>query len=209
MSLAIFAIELVLSAAARGFIGGADGIGWRIEAINDFAFFPELLKAGLEYENLVLIEPLRFLSYAFVHVSFTHAVFVIVFLLALGKLVGEVLGSIAVVATFVLASAFGALVFAGLTSTGEPLMGGFPAVYGLIGSYTFLLWVGYGAAGENQWRAFTLIGLLLGLQLIFAVLFGSNSDWIAEVGGFLFGFAIAPLARKGGLGRVIRKLRQR
>ena len=154
-------------------------------------------------------ELLRFVTYPLVHLGFTHVLFVIVFLLALGKLVGEIFGGMAVLLTFFLPVIFGALVYALALDDPRPLAGGFPAVYGLIGAYTFILWTSLGHRGDNQWRAFTLIGFLLGIQLVFGVLFGSTNDWVAEVSGFLFGFAISPVLAPGGFQRLRDKLRQR
>ncbi len=209
LALAIFAVELLLSAGARGYLGGAEGVGWRLEAIRDFAFFSEVLEVMIDRGEWPFEHLARFVTYPFVHVSFLHAVMVLVFLLALGKLVGEVFGNAAVAIVFFVSAAFGALIYAGLTNDPRPLVGGYPAVYGLIGAYTFLLWVSYGVAGENQYRAFTLIGLLLAIQLVFGALFGSSNDWVAEVSGFAVGFAISPLLAPGGFRRVLDRLRQR
>ncbi len=49
----------------------------------------------------------RFVTYAFVHGSFTHAIFAGVLLLALGKFVGEVLGEVAVLVVFLVATVGG------------------------------------------------------------------------------------------------------
>ena len=38
-----------------------------------------------------------------------------------------------------------------------PLYGGYPAVYGLVGAFTFLLWVRLGMEHTNRLRAFTLM----------------------------------------------------
>ena len=103
----------------------------------------------------------------------------------------------------------GALAYALLTGDPRPLVGGYPSVYGLIGAYTFILWASYGASGESQYRAFTLIGFLLGIQLIFGLLFGSGNDWVAEIAGFAFGFMISPLLARGGVRRLFAMLRQR
>lgn len=209
LALAIFAVELLMSAGARGYIGGPEGVGWRLETIRSFAFFSEVLEVMIDRGEWPLEHVARFVTYPFIHLSFIHALMVLVFLLALGKLVGEVFGNVAVVIVFFTCAAFGALVYAGLTDDPRPLVGGYPAVYGLIGSYTFLLWVSYGVAGENQYRAFTLIGLLLLIQLIFGVLFGSSNDWVAEVSGFAMGFAISPILAPGGFRRLMARIRQR
>ena len=209
LALAIFAVEVLLSAGARGYVGGAEAVGWRLEAIRNFGFFSEVLELMIDRGEWPIEHLARFVTYPLIHLSFIHAIMVLAFLLALGKLVGEVFGNLAVVIIFFTCAAFGALIYAGLTDDARPLVGGYPAVYGLIGAYTFLLWVSYGVAGENQYRAFTLIGLLLLIQLVFGVLFGSSNDWVAEVSGFAMGFAISPLLAPGGFRRVLDRLRQR
>ena len=40
---AIAAIELTLSAGQAGVAGGAQGVGWRLAALNDYAFSPAVL----------------------------------------------------------------------------------------------------------------------------------------------------------------------
>ena len=209
LALAIFGVEVLLWAGESGYVGGPEAVGWRLEAIREFAFFSPVLDWVIERGAWTSPELMRFVTYPFVHLSFTHVIFVIVFLLALGKLVGEVFGNLAVLIVFFSATIFGALIFAGLTGDARPLIGGFPGAYGLIGAYTFLLWVSYGVAGQNQYQAFTLIGFLMGLQLIFGALFGSNNDWVAEIAGFLIGFAMAPVLAPGGFRRLLDRLRQR
>ena len=209
LALAVFAVEVLISAGARGYIGGAEAVGWRLEAIREFAFFSPVLEFVIERRAWTSSELLRFVTYPFIHLGFTHVIFVIVFLLALGKLVGEVFGNLAVLVVFFGSAVLGALIYAGLTGDPRPLVGGYPGVYGLIGAYTFILWVSYGVAGENQYRAFTLIGFLMGIQLIFGFLFGSTNDWVAEIAGFLVGFAISPMLVPGGFSRLLNRLRQR
>lgn len=209
LALAIFMVEAILSLGARGWLGGEAAIGWRLQAIRDHGFFSPLLAWVVETGNLASPELVRFVTYPFVHLSVTHAVFVIVFLMALGKLVGEVFGNVAVLILFFACGVFGAFVYAGLTGDTRPLVGGFPSVYGLIGAYTFLLWVGYGARGESQYRAFTLIGFLMGIQLIFGVLFGASNDWVAEIAGFALGFVLTPALAPGAFRRFLMRMRQR
>lgn len=209
LTLAIFGVEVVLWLGARGIVGGPQAIGWRLEAIREFAFFAPVLKFIVERGAWTSPEMARFVTYPFVHLGFTHAIFVIVFLLALGKLVGEVFGNLAVLVIFFASAICGALIYAGLTGDPRPLVGGYPGVYGLIGAYTFLLWTRFGALGENQYRAFTLIGFLLGIQLIFGGIFGSTMDWVAEIAGFLVGFVITPVLAPGGFRRLLARMRHR
>ena len=209
LAVVIFVIEAILAFGARGYIGGPAGIGWRTEAIRDFAFYGPLLAWIIETGNWTPEHLRRFVTYPFIHQGFAHAIFVIVFLLAMGKLVGEVLGNLAVLVLFFCCGAFGALIFAGLTSDEFPLIGGFPSVYGLIGAYTFLLWIGYGATGQSQYRAFTLIGFLLGIQLGFAIIFGGSNDWVADAAGFALGFVLAPALARGAFRGFLDRMRRR
>lgn len=209
LALLIFGIEVVLSASTRGLVGGADAVGWRVNAIQGWAFFGPVLDYMIEIGGFNIRDLARFVTYPLIHGSFTHAIFVIVFLLALGKMVSETLSPFAAIVIFFASGAFGALAYAALLNDTRPLFGGFPAVYGLIGAFTFVLWVRLGQAGAPQYRAFSLIGVLLGIQLVFGLLFETGNDWVAEVAGFAFGFAITPLVAPGGFAHLIARLRDR
>lgn len=209
LALLIIGIELVFQAGARGFAGGPDGVGWRLEAVRTYAFSGPILDWMIQTGRWPAEHLMRFVTYPFIHVSFTHALMVIVFLLALGKMVGEVFGTFAVLAVFFLSAIVGALAFGLLTGEDAPLVGGYPAVYGLIGSYTFMLWVSLAGTGNNQLRAFQLIGFLMGVQLIFGLLFGANKTWVADIFGFGTGFFLSFLLVPGALARLRDRLRQR
>ncbi|MEM9902377.1 MAG: rhomboid family intramembrane serine protease [Pseudomonadota bacterium] len=210
LSLAIFGVELIFMLARSGLLGATGGgEDWRIFALDRFAFSGEIFDWMLETGRYPLNHLQRFVTYPFVHFSFTQMIFVVVFVLALGKMVGEVLSQLAVVVIFFASAIVGALAYALLLDDPIALAGGFPAAYGLIGGYTFILWVGYGAVGANQFRAFTLIGFLLGIQLVFGLLFNVGNAWVAEVAGFLTGLALSPLLVPGGLARLLARLRQR
>lgn len=151
---------------------------------------------------------MRFITFPFIHGSFTHAAFAIVIVLAIGKAVGEIFSSVAFLAVFFLSSVFGAVVYGTLVSVNAPLIGGYPGAYGLIGAFTFLLWVNLAAVGANSMRAFSLIGVLLGIQLVFGILFGAGLDWIADVAAFVAGFGLSFVLSPGGWSRVLEKLRR-
>ena len=209
LAIVIIGIELTLSAAARGFIGGQTGIGWRQVALERYGFFGEVLDWMLARGEWPLAHVARFVTYPFVHFGFTHALFVVVFLLALGKMAAEALGSAAFFVIFFGSAIVGALVFGLALNDPAPLAGGFPAVYGLIGAYTWMLWTSLGRIGAPQHRAFLLIGVLLGIQLVFGVLFGATNEWVAEVAGFLTGFALSFVVGPGGWRRALDALRRR
>lgn len=198
---AIAGVEALFSLGEAGIVGGPGAVGWRLMALRDFGF------SGVAFDWMVgnglapLEHTVRFVTYAFVHQSFTGALFAGVLLLALGKLVGEVMGQLAVVIVFFFSAIFGALAF-GLLTDGVWLIGAFPAVYGLIGAYTFLMWQKLAGTGAQSLQAFSLIGFLMGIQLLWAVFFDVGYDWVADLAGFVFGFAVSLVVVPGGMARL-------
>ncbi len=209
LAVVIFGIEVLFSLATKGIIGPPEAVGWRLAALRDYAFYPQILQWMLETGQAPPELLLRFITYPFIHVSFTQMLFVVVFILAIGKAVGEVLPFWAVLVIFFGAAISGALAYGLLVAEGPPLAGGFPAVYGLIGAFTYLLMNRLAAVGANRYRAFTLIGFLLLIQLVFAILFGSSKDWIADIAGFGAGFALTILLAPGGWRHFLQIVRRR
>lgn len=202
-------VELVIWAGTSGFVGGPQAVGWRLEAIRGFAVFEPLLEWIGATGNWLSWETARLVTYPFVHHGFGHMAMACVFLLALGKMVGEVFGNFAVFAVFFGCSVVGALAWAMLSASPQPLTGGYPAAYGMIGAFTFILWANLGAQGRNRLAAFRLIGVLIAIRLIFGLLFGASDDWIAEGAGFVLGFVMTPGLAPGGLARLRDRIRQR
>ena len=206
--LLIVGIEAMFSLGARGLVGGPGAVGWRLGAIETYAFSGQILDWMLTSGRYPPEHLMRFVTYPFVHAGFTHAMIAAVMLLALGKLVGEVFGAVATLAIFVLSSIGGALAYGLILDSPVPLIGAFPPIYGFIGAFTYLLWVRLGEMGAQQVRAFTLIGMLLGLQLLFGLLFGSNSDWVADLGGFVVGLFISIVLVPGGWRKILSMVRR-
>ncbi len=207
--LVIVGLEALFFLGARGFIGGPEAVGWRQQAIRDYAFNVEIFGWMMQNGVWPADHLKRFVTYTVVHGSFTHTLIAGVMVLALGKFVGEVFAQWATLALFVLSAVAGALVF-GLVGPERPwLVGAFPGIYGLIGGFTYLMWLRLGQMRAQQYRAFILIGVLMGLQLVFGLLFGGNSTWIADVAGFACGFVLSFVLAPGGWARVRAKIRHR
>lgn len=206
--LVIVAVELTLSLADRGLVGGAGGIGWRLDAVNNWAFSTQWMDLMAERGTWYPSQVVRLVTYPFVQSNFTQALFVAVFLLALGKFVGEVFHPLAVLAVFVLSGVGGALIYWLAVSEAQWLIGGFPAVYGLIGAFSYILFVRFGELQQNQIMAFRLIAFLLAIQLVFGLLFGGPPDWIADIGGFACGFLLSFLVAPGGWRRFRDRMRR-
>ncbi|QLH14219.1 rhomboid family intramembrane serine protease [Paracoccus pantotrophus] len=218
IALPMIACEAVFGLAQMGFIGGSGqgaGLAMRQIAVERTAYIPEFVLRLWQMKVLLLDQSWRILTYSFVHLSLTHALFVIVFTLALGNLIANQFRPWAVAALFFGSAVGGALVYtlaAGLLPQFrfQALIGGYPAVYGFVGAFTFLLWTRLGQENANRLRAFTLIGMLLAFQLVFGILFQDGSlTWIAEIAGFCCGFLLSFVLVPGGIGRVMRQIRQR
>ena len=151
---------------------------------------------------------LRCVSYLFLHGSFIHAGFAAVMVLALGNMVGEVFSALATLIVFVVPGIVGAIAYALIWPSSVTLIGGYPGVYGLIGAFSFLLWVRLRYVGANQMRAFSLIGGLMFIQLVFGLLFGGTGDWIADVVGFATGFGLSFFLVPGGWARIREMIRR-
>ena len=205
---AIFGVECMFALGEAGLIGGPAAVGWRLGAIRDYGFSGQAFDFMVENARPLSEHLIRFLTYPFLHGGFTAALFAGVILLAMGKLVGEVMGQGAVVVIFFSATILGAIVF-GLVTDEAWLIGGFPGVYGLIGGYTFLAWQQLAGTGMRQLGAFRLIGILMAIQLIFGIFFQVGYSWVAELSGFVVGFLVSPVLVKGGVARVLSRLRQR
>ncbi|MDA1286289.1 MAG: rhomboid family intramembrane serine protease [Proteobacteria bacterium] len=197
----IGAVELVLQAGEYGLIGGQNAVGWRLVAVTDYGFFNQVLSWMLENRKFPAEEMLRFFSYPFIHASFSSVIFAFVLVLAMGKMVAEVFSQAAFLVIFFASTIVGALVYAAVLDTRVPLIGAYPAAYGLIGAWTFIMWIRARHDGTNQWRAFNLIGVLVLLQLFFGQVFGGGFGWVSELSGFVTGFALSFLLAPGARAR--------
>lgn len=206
--LAIALPEAVFGLGAQGLVGGPEAVGWRLAAVQAYAFSGDIFDWMVTNGRWLPEHLLRFVTFSFVHTGFTSALFAAVLLLALGKLVGETMGQVAVLVLFFGGAIFGALVYGLLLNDPNWLIGGFPAVYGLIGGYSFVMWQSLSARGEQQLRAFSLIAILMGLQLIWGIFFDVGNGWVADLAGFVFGFGASAALVPGGIARVLAALRR-
>lgn len=209
LALLILGIEAVFQLADYGIIGGPRGVGWRVAAIEQFGFSSAVLDrvlVGGDYSFEILK---RFVTYTFINMQLIQVAFCTALVLALGKFTAEYYGALKVIVLYVVTSIAGAVVFGLAVESRYPLLGAFTPVYGLIGAYTYALWLRLGEAGQNQIMAFRLIGFLLMIQLIFGLIFGGNNQWISELTGFITGFLLSIVLAPGGWSSLLARLRQR
>ena len=209
LALPMIALELMFSLGDAGVIGGPAAVGWRTTAIEQYGLWPDFWRQQLAIGNFGADVLLRFVTFPFLNFTVSQALFGVVMVLALGKFVGEVFRWWALLVVFFGAAIVGGLVYVSIPDIRQPLFGAFPAVYGLIGAFTFLILVRLAGTGVNQFRAFSMIGVLLGMQLVFGVLFGGGWEWVADLPGFAAGFLLSFVVSPGGFGRVRDRIRQR
>ena len=195
------------------YVAGAEASLWgsidaRINLIRQFAFMPEGFGRALSSGLLVPELFWRMITYPFLHGSLIQGIFASVFILAMGKFVGEVLGNVAVIAIFFASAIFAALGFALFTSSNFPLFGGFPAAYGLIGAFTFVLFSRTEGKLNQQLMAFRLLGILMLINIGFSLLQNGPPVWVAELSGALTGFVSATIIHPGGIRFLLNKFRR-
>lgn len=208
--LAIVGVELVLWAGGRGLIGGPEAVGWRLEAIQRFAFSSGIQDWMLETRRAPPGHLLRYLSFGFVHGGAVHAGFVIVLVAALGKYIAEPFGNRAFAVLVVVPPLAGALVF-GLVLGGHELgwlFGGMPLVFGLVGALTWWRWR-IAEDREARLRAFGVIGTLMAARLGFGLMIEAGHGWVAELAAFAVGFALSMVVGPGGWSALKARLRRR
>ena len=209
LSLAIFAVAVIFQVGSAGLVGGPEATGWRIAALEKYGFYQPLFNWMVENRTIRWDYAYRFFTYPFVHGSFTHMVFAVVFILALGKMVGEIFSAWAMLVIFFGASLVGAVAYGLAWDTRIMLFGAYPAAYGFIGAFSYLLWTNLAGKGERRLPAFGLIGFLMGLQLLWGLIFGSNGDWVADLAGYATGFALSFAVSPGGWRGLVAKMRER
>jgi membrane associated rhomboid family serine protease len=193
--LAVLGIEAVLWAAAAGLIGGAQGVGWRIEAIQRFAFSSAIQDWMIENMRAPTSHLLRYVTFGYVHGTPMHALFGAVLIAALGKMVAERFGTarflaLTLVVPMLAAAIFGAVV--GVDQRGW-LFGAMPLVFALVGAFTWIKWREADGDRAGRQRAFGMVAILLAARLGFGLLVESGPSWIAEVAAFGLGFAASAL----------------
>ncbi|MCF6445535.1 rhomboid family intramembrane serine protease [Nereida sp. MMG025] len=201
--------EAYFAFGASGFSSDPRGAAWRATAVQDYGFYGQVVDDALRLGRFDFDRMVRFVSYPFIHYTFTSMLFAAVFVLAMGKFVGEQMRGAAVLVIFFGGSIMGALAYGLILDDTAPLIGGFPGAYALIGGFTYLLAARLTAEGENSARAFTLIGFLMGIQLLFALMFGTDNTWVADLTGFVAGFLLSSIVRPGGWSQIVRRLRRR
>ena len=198
--------EFYITGAEARFWGSSES---RIALIRQVAFLPEVFQRSLLAGSWVPELFLRLITYPFVHSSLLQAVFAGVLTLTLGKFLAGVLGSFAIILIFFSSSMFAALGYSFFTNDSFPLFGSFPAAYGLIGAFTFVLFGRSNGSLNQQLQAFRLLSILMFINIIFAFFQNGPALWVAELSAVVMGFVCTAFLYPSGISVIIKKLKDR
>lgn len=210
--LAMVLPELVLQLSDRGYIGGPEGIGWRTELIREFGFFDSVFEYMRQTRTFDWNTLHRFVTYPFVNFTLVSVGFGSIMTLALGKGVAEYFSWWAVLIIFFAASTVSALAMGIALNQNYPLIGAQGPVFGLIGAYTWMLWLQAGRNRRQQIMAFRIVIFLMVISAIYFIFFNGGYFWIGQLAGFVVGFTLSFVLAPDGPDRVrgwIALLRQR
>ena len=193
----VAAIELYFQAAGNGFIGGPEAVGWRLHYARTYGFSDSVMDWMIQNRTFPLEHLMRLVTFPFIHFNFTHAVFIVVFILALGNFVARVFHPAAVLAVFFVSSAVGAVAYSVILDDNSLLIGGYPGVYGLIGAFSWILFTNARNEGKSVLPAFRLIAFFMTIQLIYKIVYDTNNQWLAELCAYGVGFGMSYLLAPG------------
>ncbi len=206
--LCIVAVELLFVLGTLGVIGDPSAIGWRINAIQEYGISPTVAQWMWDNSYYPAEHLKRFITFSFVNGSTISTGVAIALFLAMGRMVGTVYNAVSVLVVYFGSAIFGALVFVYAAPVNEWLFGSYVGVYGLIGCYSYISWLVLRAGHGPQLSAFSLIAMLMGIQLVFGIFFDVGYTWIADLAAFAFGFLVSFIVAPGGWGRLLMMIRR-
>ena len=188
-------VELVLIAADYGLVGSPR---WRGLAYQNGAFW-----AGLLYNwrpNYTGQPVLMFFTYAFLHSGFGHLAGNMLTLFFLGSIAQERVGQRGLVALYSISAIGGAVAFAILSSSPQPMVGASGALFGLAGAWQYWEWIDRCRTGRRPWVVGrTVLGLVL-LNVVLWIWMAGGLAWETHLGGFIAGWLGAMVLRSMGKG---------
>jgi len=212
LCVALGAVEPFLYLQKMGFFGGIAGLDGRSALLQDFALPAGLLSWMAENGQFDGEYVKRFVTHLFVDVSFMSTAFVLVFTLAMGNFVARALGAGRFALLFFVPAFGGAIVYSLLSALlgfGGVLFGGMAGAFGLIGAFTWLMWMGIVRHPMGATSPFALIGFLVGFRVVMAPVFGWHWSTVAEWAAFLIGFGLTAVLVPGGWAHLVARLRKR
>lgn len=140
----------------------------------------DLAGSLLYFLGYSLVEPWRFVTYAFVHAGILHFAFNMMVLWMVGPSIEQRIGKLPFLAAYLVSAAGAAVAVAWLTPM-SAVVGASGAIYALFGMVIGMQRM----VGRVQPALLMLVGINLAITFLF-----SNISWPAHVGGLLIGLAL-------------------
>ena len=183
-------IELLLQASDAGWIGS---LRWRSLAYQYGAFWPGLL--GNWQPNFTGQSVSMFATYAFLHADFSHMAGNAITIVVLGQIVCARAGQRTFLLIYAAAAIGGALGFAYLVRSPQPMVGASGALFGLAGAWTWWLWCDRARIRHGRLQVLAVVIGLIALNALVWVSLDGLLAWQTHLGGFLTGAVVAGLRR--------------
>ncbi len=179
-------VELVLLGSDRGLWGRDE---WRQLAYQNGGFWIGLLQ---NWQPNYQAQPyLMFVTYSFLHAGLAHLLVNMLTLLALGRIVIDRIGPSRFLLLYAVSAAGGALGYAALASTYQPMVGASGALFGLAGALMAWEYVDRFNADERLWPVLRSIVFLIVLNLVLWWAMDGRLAWQTHLGGFVAGWILA------------------
>ena len=185
-------LELALTASDSGFLPLQ---GLRYFTYTLFGFYDQIFEAVQDGATPPFWFWTSFVTYAFLHGGMFHLIMNSLLFIGLGGIIMPILGPLRFMALFFVTAIGGSLGLAFLSEAQGPLVGASGVVFGLIGAlkawelrYILLT----GTPWIRFWRTILVLAAM-NLLLAFIMPGEGSLAWQAHLGGFVAGFAVAPL----------------
>lgn len=178
--------ELALTGADWGLWGSPR---WRIMAFRYGGFWSGLLhgwRSNYPGQSVAM-----FATYAFLHGGLVHFAVNMTTLFSLGPLLGDRFGQGRLLLIYIASALGGAVGFAALAATTQPMVGASGALFGLAGAVVGLAWQNSRAGGGPLQPVLRAIAMLVGLNLVMWWAMNGQLAWETHLGGFITGWVVA------------------
>ena len=175
-------VELSLWAADHGWIGQAH---WRSLLLQNGAFWTGLLH---NWRPNYAAQPWSmFLTYGFLHADIWHLVGNMLVLAILGHMIVQRIGQGLFLLLYIVSALVGALAFALLTQSSQPMVGASGALFGLIGALQAWQWRTLSRSGQSHWPVIKMALWLVVLNAAMWLVQKGGLAWQTHLGGYIGG----------------------
>ncbi len=169
-------------------LGVLDAFRLRLFAIEQAGFWPGLLRDWTP--NYPTQPALMFLTYGFLHAGVVHFAVNMFTLFSLGRTCARRIGEWRYALLYIASILGGAIGFAALASTLQPMVGASGALFGMVGAIVAWELVDLRREGRSLLPVARLVAILVLLNLVLWWAMDGQLAWQTHLGGFVAGFGL-------------------